>query len=465
MRILDRYLLKNFLVPFLYCFFGFIAIWLAFDLAQRTDDLMNSRLSPATLLYYYATQVPAYVVLMLPAALLLALLYSLSKMSRSNEIISMLACGISLYRLVTPLIVAGVAVSALSFAMNCKLAPHANIFKKVEMLSREKNFHDISADVEKQRRIMEDAKDKYDEIRAHTQAGDGEPGGNPSKPENAGADYMEARENFLKQQKAFDELLQRKQTFFIMDSQLFRNRADSRTWLLQLRTYVLSPYQRASHPDLSTVKSAEITQQDKDGNIIRNYFADGMTYDAADHTWTFYNGKTVDFDPNALDRETGEEYWDTLKIKDWSETPWRVFSTDLDAANLSLPELRDYLHYNADFPESQLAAYRTYYYRQGAVPAGCLVIVFIAAPLGIVYSRRGVLAGVAGAIFIFFGIMFLDTLFLALGKHGTLPPLFAAWGTDMIFGAVGLFLLYMRAGNRELFKFHPKNFMHLFKQA
>src|ERR1700677_258649 len=112
MRILDRYILKNFLVPFLYCFLGFIAIWLAFDLAKNTSDLAAQKISPVVLLAYYGTQVPQYVVLILPAALLLALLYSLSKMSRSNEIISMLASGMSLYRLVVPLVIAGIAISA-----------------------------------------------------------------------------------------------------------------------------------------------------------------------------------------------------------------------------------------------------------------------------------------------------------------------------------------------------------------
>ena len=390
MRILDRYLLKNFLVPFLYCFLGFIAIWLAFDLSEKTSDLLQSKITPGMLLLYYGTQLPQYVVIILPVALLLALLYSLSKMSRSNEIISMLASGMSLYRLVTPFIAAGILVSALCFAMNYSLAPHADISKETIL--------------------------------------NAPPAG-----------------------------LQR---YFPL---LFRNRHDSRTWVLQLRTDVFSPYLRAAHPDLSTVKSAEITQQDKNGNILCNYYAHEIAFDPADNSWTFLNGMTVSYKPDG--EKTSQEYWDILKIKDWSETPWRLFSTDLDAAKLSLPELRDYLRFNADFPASQLAAYRTYYERQWAVPAGCLVIVLIAAPLGIVFSRRGVLAGVAGSIFIFFGIMFFDKLFLAFGKHGSIPPLFAAWGTDMIFGGIGLVLLHVRSGNRDLARLHPKNFIHLFKHS
>ena len=107
--------------------------------------------------------------------------------------------------------------------------------------------------------------------------------------------------------------------------------------------------------------------------ILRKYFARGMSFDPATKTWTFTNGKTLNFN---LDGDvTGDEDWETLKVKDWSETPWRIFSTDLEAANLSVPELRNYLRFNSDFTESLLAPYQTYYYYQWAVPASCIVVV------------------------------------------------------------------------------------------
>jgi lipopolysaccharide export LptBFGC system permease protein LptF len=83
----------------------------------------------------------------------------------------------------------------------------------------------------------------------------------------------------------------------------------------------------------------------------------------------------------------------------------------------------------------------------------CLVVIFIAAPLGIVYSRRGVLAGVASCIFIFAAMMILEKLFLALGKGNRVPATVAAWSSDIIFALVGCYLLWLRANNRELPRF------------
>jgi lipopolysaccharide export LptBFGC system permease protein LptF len=196
-----------------------------------------------------------------------------------------------------------------------------------------------------------------------------------------------------------------------------------------------------------------IIQQDAEGNITRKYFARRAQYNPETGGWNLERGKTVDFDTDGNIKN--EELWldGNRLIENWPETPWRIASANLDAQNLSVPELHDYLRFNADFPRALLAPYRTYLDYRWAIPWWCFVVVLIAAPLGIVYSRRGVLAGVASSIFIFFGTMFLDKLFLALGKGDRIPPLVAAWTPCIFFGLIGLFLLWLRSTNREMPKF------------
>ena len=112
MRLLDRYVLRNFLVPFALCLFGFLAIWLVFDLSDNISDFLDAKVSSSFIAYFYVTQFPALVLLCLPVAMLLALLFSLSRMSRTNEIISMLTAGRSVTRLLMPLIGCGLAATA-----------------------------------------------------------------------------------------------------------------------------------------------------------------------------------------------------------------------------------------------------------------------------------------------------------------------------------------------------------------
>src|SRR5256714_12019751 len=82
------------------------------------------------ILKYYLTQVPQILVILFPVALLLGLLFSLGRMSRSNEIVSMLTAGVSIPRVLSPLIGMGLLTVAASFALNYSLAPHAEMAKK-----------------------------------------------------------------------------------------------------------------------------------------------------------------------------------------------------------------------------------------------------------------------------------------------------------------------------------------------
>ena len=75
-------------------------------------------------------------------------------------------------------------------------------------------------------------------------------------------------------------------------------------------------------------------------------------------------------------------------------------------------------------------------------------------PLGIGYSRRGVLSSVAAAVFLVFSMNFLVHLFLALGEGDRVSPWVAAWTPNLLFAGIGLYLFYLRASNREAPGFH-----------
>jgi lipopolysaccharide export system permease protein len=370
MRRLDRYVLANFFVPFIYSTVGFLAIWLVFDLSDNGHDFIEAHVKMKALAEFYLTQFPQILVLCLPVGLLLALLYSLSRMSRSNEIISMLTAGQSVTRVMMPLFFVGVLVAAASMALNYSMAPHSDQMRKILMDQITKG------------------RDRSDDIQ----------------------------------------------------QQLFRNRADLRTWLVQ------SIQKKQNH-----LKGIDITQQDADGNVVTKYYADQGFFNTKDHSWTFTRGKQVNFNKQG-DIVSQDQTWlrGTKRITNWSETVWRIISTNEDPEDLSVPELKEYLTNNADFPEVRLAPFRTHLWYRWSVPMQCLVVIFIAAPLGIVYSRRGVLTGVATCIFIFAALLFTDKLFLALGKGDRIPAWAAAWTCDIVFTIIGFYLLYLRSNNREL---------------
>ena len=371
MILLDRYILRSFLAPFLLCFFGFLSIWLVFDLQSNTSEFLDAHVSFKWVVYYYLTQVPQFMMICLPVGLLLALLFCLSKMSRSNEIIAMLTAGQSLTRVLLPLLGAGVLLTGVCTALNYSLAPHSDSIKK-EL----KNGISKKADKKK-----------------------------------------------------------------FLTGQVFRNRADRRTW------YVTKMPAKADNAD-SLLEGIDISQQNEAGNITAKWYAVTASYKPETKTWLFFHGKAVQFAPDGT-VQSDKPFPGTLQINGWSETPWRIASTNLDPQGLSVPELCEYFKNNADFPTTQLAPYLTHFQYRWALPFQCLVVVLITGPLAIVFSRRGVLSGIAGAIFLFAGMTFFSFLMLAIGKGNRISPITAAWTPILLFGGIGLFLLYLKGTNRE----------------
>ncbi len=118
MRLLDRYLLRELLMPLVYCLGGFVVFWVSFNLFTRLDDLQEAKLHLGDVVELCAAWTPECLVTVLPIGLLLALLYTLTHHARHNEITAMRAAGISLWRLCVPYFVVGLGASLALFALN-----------------------------------------------------------------------------------------------------------------------------------------------------------------------------------------------------------------------------------------------------------------------------------------------------------------------------------------------------------
>jgi lipopolysaccharide export system permease protein len=211
--------------------------------------------------------------------------------------------------------------------------------------------------------------------------------------------------------------------------------------------------------NLDSLLTVHITQLDSAGRPITRWYADSADYDARQARWILWKGKQVQFDSEGNVTDTTDDWTHATgadayrTIDGWTETPFRLASTRMDVEQLGVAELNEYLKVNSDVPERRLAPFRTHLQHRFAVPFTCFTVIFIAAPLGIVFSRRAVLASVASSILIFFVFLFSTFLFLALGKGNHISPFAAAWTPNIALMLVGLYLLYLRSTNREAFEF------------
>ena len=84
MRLLDRYIVRNFLEAYVLCLVGFLSVWLVFDISDNINTFLERQFGFWHAVEFYLTQLPQVLIIMLPVSLLLALLFSLGRMSRSN---------------------------------------------------------------------------------------------------------------------------------------------------------------------------------------------------------------------------------------------------------------------------------------------------------------------------------------------------------------------------------------------
>jgi lipopolysaccharide export LptBFGC system permease protein LptF len=115
------------------CTLGFLAIWLIIDLSDNGPDFIQAKASLKVIAGFYLTQLPAIVIIVLPVGLLLALLFSLSKMSRTNELIAQLTAGRSVIRILLRLFGVGFICTGILAYLNYELAPHADSIKKLAL--------------------------------------------------------------------------------------------------------------------------------------------------------------------------------------------------------------------------------------------------------------------------------------------------------------------------------------------
>lgn len=125
MRTLDAYLLRRILGPLALVFVAFVGIFIIVDLFDRAHDFIDNDVPIETVLSYYLNYTPLVIVLTAPIAMLLATMLSIGRLSRRNEIMAMKGSGLSLYRILAPILLLAALVSVGSIVVGETLLPPA----------------------------------------------------------------------------------------------------------------------------------------------------------------------------------------------------------------------------------------------------------------------------------------------------------------------------------------------------
>lgn len=110
----DRYIGVAFLARLVFCLGVVAALYVGFDLLKRLDELSGSESGDTLFLVvqYYAYVLPLFLLDLVPAAVLIGAGMVLVRMSSHRELLALQASGTSVYRVVAPIFIWTVVVSA-----------------------------------------------------------------------------------------------------------------------------------------------------------------------------------------------------------------------------------------------------------------------------------------------------------------------------------------------------------------
>ena len=125
MKLIDRYLIKSFFLPLFYCLAAFLVLFFAYDMTNNLSDFLEEEKTVSEIATFYVMKIPEIFTIVMPFAVLLAILYCLGNLSRTNEIIAMRASGIALTRIIRPYLVCALIITLGTFALSEYCGPIA----------------------------------------------------------------------------------------------------------------------------------------------------------------------------------------------------------------------------------------------------------------------------------------------------------------------------------------------------
>jgi lipopolysaccharide export system permease protein len=139
---IDRYILKKFIVTFLFCMLLFTVIAVAVDSSEKADDFVKANLSTGEIITeYYLGFVPFIWNLLFPLFVFIAVIFFTSRMASRSEIIAILASGTSYKRFLLPYFIGGLMLGSLLWVGSRYWIPKANSIRS-DFQSKYVDSHD-----------------------------------------------------------------------------------------------------------------------------------------------------------------------------------------------------------------------------------------------------------------------------------------------------------------------------------
>jgi len=362
MKIIDRYMVRGFLGPFIWCLFLFNVLAVIIDIFSFIDDIIKFKIPLSSIAAFYVYYSPTILIQVTPMAALLAVIYALSNLNKHNELTAMKSGGIGLWRILLPLLIIGSIISATVFMVNDRIIP-------------------ITAKISNTIRRDELEKEKQKNRR------------------------MKVIENVAVY--------------------------GSGNRIIFVRSY---------DTEKKALSDIIIHEHDAREHLISKVTAQSGIWTGSE--WKFY--KVIIYKIDNAGKILGEPSFYDEKVLALKEKPRDFASREWKADYMSYKELKNYIINFRGAGARIIKSLLVDLHYKISFAFISLIIILIGAPFAMITTRGGVLIGLGVSIGI--GLLYyaVIAISLAFGKAGVLPPLLAAWLGNIIFAALGIYLVNKR---------------------
>jgi lipopolysaccharide export system permease protein len=456
LMILTRHILRTHIGPFLFSNAIIIFLFLLQFLMKRAGDLVGKGLSVWLILELIALNLSWILVLSVPMSVLVATLMAFGKLAAENETTIMRACGMSLYRMMAPVVLAAALLTVGLTWFNNAVLPESNIRLQTLMtdIVRIKPTMSIQAgvftseqDLPNYRILVRRTFEKSNDLEGVTIYDMSDPDRNVLVTAVRGTvsfspDYtsviMDLQDGEIHEVDNSTLMRYRMLRFLrhrvsIPASGFGFQRSDASTMRRDDRTMSAAMMQ-------ALVDSIALLQEEKQQRLTERMDSHVRAYLRG--TPRYYSAAPMRFrDLYPHDEEAPPAA--TAGVQDSVAAAWRALN---DARQLQAEALADAS--GISFDERQMDRYLVEIYKKYSIPVACLVFVLIGIPLGTMARRGGfgVGAGLSLGFFLFYWACLISGEKLA--DRGELSPFWGMWIANVLLGIMGA-LLTIRAARES----------------
>jgi len=135
MKILERYILRENIKPFLVSLIVLTFVFLLDKLIELLNLIIDKRLDIPAIFSVFSLSLPFMLALTVPMAVLVATILSFGRLSVDNELVAFKSCGINIYKLMRSTVIAALFLSVLMVYFNNEVLPDTN-YKLKNLLVR-----------------------------------------------------------------------------------------------------------------------------------------------------------------------------------------------------------------------------------------------------------------------------------------------------------------------------------------